>query len=108
MKQKFETLTVGHTNPTTNYKKLKREYDNLLYNSQHMEELNADRKLLYAMLDNRGFASISDKYRETRQDGKSSIGELMEIEKYRSRHFPHHANSDTIRQQSYNKSRGAR
>lgn len=90
------------------YQKLKQDFDRLLKEyisleaenldiqkkSDHIQELEYDRELMYAVMDNNGISHIYDKHKRNIEDGYL-MSSHQEISKYKSRHQPHSQYSQT-------------
>lgn len=88
LKQDFERLLKDYTSLETKHLVIQEKYTMLKEKTNHIQELEYDRELMYAVMDNNGISHIYDKHKRDIDDG-CFMSSRLEISKYKSRHHPH-------------------
>lgn len=96
LKQDFDRLLKDYTSLQTNHLDIQEKYSSLKKKSDHIQELEYDRELMYAVMDNNGVSHIYDKHKRNIDEG-FIMSSRLEIAKYKSRHQPHNQRSQTPR-----------
>lgn len=94
LKQDFDRLLKDYTSLQTKHLDIQEKYSSLKKKSDHIQELEYDRELMYAVMDNNGVSHIYDKHKRNIDEG-FIMSSRLEIAKYKSRHQPHNQRSQT-------------
>lgn len=85
LKQDFDKLLKDYTSLQTNHLDIQEKYSVLKNKSENIQNLEYDRELMYAIMDNNGISHIYDKHKKDIEDG-FIMSARLEIAKYKSRH----------------------
>lgn len=93
-KAKYQKIKQDFDKLMKDYTSLKTKYSDIQKKSEHIQELEYDRELMYAVMDNNGISHIYDKHKRNMKDG-FIMSARLEIAKYKSRHQPHSQHART-------------